>query len=191
MNKYDFYTCDKCGGFQRSEKGSCCPCVRCGCTQLSQLSENDERVVKHKKDAVKGGIFLSCIFSFLVFMIFTAYVNENYTSVWDMFDCMKEDEKTYNYSTDYSNDYDDFNNSSTEYKMWRGMNGTYTYRCNRTCSDSCKYCKNSCIKGRENFGSSCTHEYSADSPIGWIGCPLCGDVDNSYWHDWYDNALKN
>lgn len=77
-----------------------------------------------------------------------------------------------------------------DYSMSVGMNGTYTYRCQRECDSSCKYCERSCVRGRENFGGSCTHQYSASSPIGWIGCPLCGDVDNTYWHDWYEKAIK-
>ncbi len=79
---------------------------------------------------------------------------------------------------------------SSDYSLIKGANGTYTYRCQKKCNESCKYCGNSCIKGRETFGATCTHEYSANSPIGWIGCPLCGDIDNDYWWDWYDKKLK-
>lgn len=84
---------------------------------------------------------------------------------------------------------DDDNESETNFRYWQGMNGTWTYRCERNCGDSCANCR-SCVKGRENFGAECTFQYSASSNIGWIGCPLCGDVDYNYWHDWYDSVLK-
>lgn len=186
MSKYDFYSCEKCGGFQRLKKGKFFPCVHCDSKQLTLLSENDALVLKHKKNARTGKIFLSLIFLSVVFIIFITYVNYNYTSIWDMFDSIKGEE-TYSYSSDYS--YNNHNTSS-DYKMWKGMNGTYTYRCSRICTESCKYCKSSCINGREDTGPSCTHQYSAKTQIGWIGCPLCGDVDNESWHDWYDSALK-
>ena len=96
-------------------------------------------------------------------------------------------EQTHSFD-DPSNAYSPSKNKSG-YSLTKGVNGTYIYRCQKNCNDSCKLCKNSCIKGRENFGGDCTHEYKAKSPIGWIGCPLCGDVDNTYWHEWYREAL--
>ncbi len=80
--------------------------------------------------------------------------------------------------------------SEKTYRYWQGMNGTWTYRCEKKCSELCSLCR-SCIKGRENFGAECTFQYSANSPIGWIGCPKCGDVDNTYWNKWYDEKLKS
>ncbi len=74
------------------------------------------------------------------------------------------------------------------YKIWQGANGKYTYRCNKKCDETCKYCEKTCYKGRDH-SLGCTHEYSASSPIGWIGCPCCGDVDNQYWWDWYESKL--
>lgn len=76
------------------------------------------------------------------------------------------------------------------YRYWHGMNGSWTYRCEKNCDDTCKYCRD-CINESEMYDDDCTFQYSAKSPIGWIGCPKCGDVDNSYWHKWYDEKLKS
>lgn len=74
------------------------------------------------------------------------------------------------------------------FRYWQGMNGSWTYRCEKKCDETCKNCR-SCIKGRENFGAECTFQYGASYAIGWIGCPKCGDVDNEYWHNWYEEKL--
>lgn len=187
MGKYNYYICKNCGGFQRSPIEYCRDCVRCGSSQLTMLPETHERVIEHKRNNRKGKLIFGLFFGFIALFVL----------LFNLGTIMENIETKSSVDTGYSNGNYGINSSSgykqenTNYKMWKGMNGTYTYRCNRTCSNSCKYCKNSCVKGRENFGSSCTHEYSANSPIGWIGCPLCGDVDNSYWHDWYEMALKN
>lgn len=93
--------------------------------------------------------------------------------------------------TDMFDDSDDIDNPLGEYSLKRGVNGTYTYRCENICDKSCKFCEKSCKKGREDVWPDCTFDYKADSPIGWIGCPLCGTVDNSYWWDWYDEKLSS
>lgn len=91
------------------------------------------------------------------------------------------------------NELDGFTNNnqvSENYSLTKGMNGIYTYKCTNSCSDSCSYCKRSCARGRGGYEAGCTHKYSANSPIGWVGCPLCGDIENETWWNWYEKALK-
>lgn len=83
---------------------------------------------------------------------------------------------------------DEEDKTEKTFRYWQGMNGSWTYRCEKKCDETCKNCRG-CIKGRENFGAECTFQYGASHAIGWIGCPLCGDVDYEYWHDWYEENL--
>lgn len=81
--------------------------------------------------------------------------------------------------------------TSQNFSLTKGMNGTYTYKCQKKCDDSCKSCER-CDKG-EAFEDRyrCNFQYSASTEIGWIGCKQCGDVSFKEWNDWYDNALKS
>lgn len=78
-----------------------------------------------------------------------------------------------------------------EYKLVKGVNGVYTYRCMKKCSEECGSSCKSCIMNGESFKRPpyCNFDYSAPTKIGWIGCPNCGDVSSSRWNDWYKRKL--
>ena len=68
-----------------------------------------------------------------------------------------------------------------------GVNGTITYRCTKTCNESCVHCRK--CKLALNGSHKCTFEYSFHGKDGgWIGCPECQDIPG--WQDWYKEKLK-
>ncbi len=84
---------------------------------------------------------------------------------------------------------DDF--KPREYTVKKGVNGTYTYSCNKICSENCSRACRICIMNGKSFHhpANCSFNYQAFENIGWIGCPDCGDLSHSSWYDWYEDAL--
>ena len=70
------------------------------------------------------------------------------------------DSKNYNYV------YDPNKKNMGDYTVTKGVNGMYTYRCNR-----------------------CGNNYKSDTPIGWKGCIKCDNISSEEWYDWYKKAI--
>ena len=76
-------------------------------------------------------------------------------------------------------------------ELIQGVNGQYEYRCTKICSEECGRACDTCLMNGKSFKRSpkCCFDYSASKPIGWVGCPDCGDISHPAWYDWYRRAL--
>lgn len=85
------------------------------------------------------------------------------------------------------------NSKSDGYSLKRGVNGRYTYKCRKICSEECGNACETCLMNGESFKRSpwCCFDYGASEEIGWIGCPDCGDVSYSEWYNWYEKAQSS
>ena len=77
------------------------------------------------------------------------------------------------------------------YELIQGVNGQYEYRCTKICSEECGRACDTCLMNGKSSKRSpkCCFDYSASKPIGWVGCPDCGDISHPAWYDWYSRAL--
>lgn len=84
-----------------------------------------------------------------------------------------------------------YDSGLSPYSVVQGVNGQYTYRCTKMCSDKCGKGCDSCLLNGKSFssGPKCCFSYGASKQIGWVGCPDCGDISSEEWFKWYRNAL--
>lgn len=145
----------------------------------------------NKNKFQKFALVLYIIFVIILFVLFssvlikTAQRGDSLSSTGDF-----SRDGVMDYETTEQNDTSE-QDTEGSYELIQGVNGQYEYRCTKICSEECGRACDTCLMNGKSSKRSpkCCFDYSASKPIGWVGCPDCGDISHPAWYDRYRRAL--